>query len=106
MAKESQRAMVSFCTSFSGIIALAGSPDLCHSGVVTWFGRTHSKEDFSGGMMAPMKEQSDEWISDVLSYIRTGMSNEASFVTPQQVSEVRSQTKSKMVCTNLTPYLR
>lgn len=53
------------------------------------------KKTFSGGMMAPMKEQSDEWISDVLSYIRTGMSNEASFVTPQQVSEVRSQTKAK-----------
>ncbi len=51
------------------------------------------KKSYTGGMMASMKEQSDEWISDVLSYIRTELSNEASFISPKQVAEIRAATK-------------
>jgi mono/diheme cytochrome c family protein/glucose/arabinose dehydrogenase len=49
-------------------------------------------KNYAGGMMQPMKEQSDQWISDVVSYIRNGLSNDASFVTPQQVAAIRAKT--------------
>jgi mono/diheme cytochrome c family protein len=47
---------------------------------------------YAGGMMASMKEQSDEWVADVLSYIRNGLSNDASLISPQQVARVRHKT--------------
>ncbi len=47
---------------------------------------------YAGQMMASMKEQSDEWMADVLSFIRNGLSNEASLITPAQVSAVRNKT--------------
>jgi mono/diheme cytochrome c family protein len=49
-------------------------------------------KNYAGGMMQPMKEQSDQWISDVVSYIRNGLSNDASFVSPQQVAAIRAKT--------------
>lgn len=47
---------------------------------------------YAGNMMASMKEQSDEWVSDVISYIRNGLSNDASLITPQQVATIRAKT--------------
>jgi mono/diheme cytochrome c family protein len=49
-------------------------------------------KNYAGGMMQPMKEQSDQWIADVVSYIRNGLSNDASFVTAQQVAAIREKT--------------
>jgi mono/diheme cytochrome c family protein len=49
-------------------------------------------KNYAGGMMQPMKEQSDQWIADVVSYIRNGLSNDASFVTAQQVAAIRAKT--------------
>ncbi|MFD3274684.1 DUF7133 domain-containing protein [Aquirufa echingensis] len=49
-------------------------------------------KNYAGGMMQPMKEQSDQWIADVVSYIRSGLSNDASFVTAQQVAAIRAKT--------------
>ncbi|QJW89148.1 c-type cytochrome [Spirosoma taeanense] len=50
---------------------------------------------YAGGLMASMKEQSDEWVADVLSYIRNGLSNDASLVSPQQVAKVRQKTAAQ-----------
>ncbi|TBH76274.1 c-type cytochrome [Aquirufa nivalisilvae] len=50
---------------------------------------------YAGGLMAPMKEQSDQWISDVVSYIRNGLSNDASFVSPQQVAAIRAKSQKQ-----------
>ena len=50
---------------------------------------------YAGGLMQPMKEQSDQWIADVVSYIRNGLSNDASFVTPQQVASIRANTNKQ-----------
>ena len=52
-------------------------------------------KSYTGGLMAPMKEQKDEWIADVVSYIRNGLSNEASFVSPAQVAAVRAKTNKQ-----------
>ena len=84
-----------FAPALAGSLRLQGHPSYAIQVLLHGLEGPIQKKTFSGGMMAPMKEQSDEWISDVLSYIRTGMSNEASFVTPQQVSEVRSRTKKQ-----------
>jgi mono/diheme cytochrome c family protein len=50
---------------------------------------------YAGGLMAPMKEQSDAWIADVLTYIRNGLSNDAPMVTPDQVARVRQKTAAQ-----------
>lgn len=47
---------------------------------------------YTAGIMASMKEQSDEWVADVVSYIRNGLSNDASLITPQQVAKIRAKT--------------
>ena len=49
---------------------------------------------YTGNMMAPMKDQNDEWIADVISFLRS-MSNEASMVTPQQVQQIRASTSQQ-----------
>jgi mono/diheme cytochrome c family protein/glucose/arabinose dehydrogenase len=46
---------------------------------------------YAGGIMAPMGQQSDEWIAAVSSYIRNTMTNQASTVTAEQVARVRAQ---------------
>lgn len=47
---------------------------------------------YAGTMMASMREQSDEWVADVVSYIRNGLSNDASLITPQLVASIRAKT--------------
>jgi mono/diheme cytochrome c family protein len=52
-------------------------------------------KNYAGGLMQPMKEQSDQWIADVVSYIRNGLSNDASFVSPAQVAAIRANTSKQ-----------
>ena len=49
-------------------------------------------KNYSGGLMAPMKDHDDVWVADVISYIRNGLSNDASLVTPDQVAKIRAKT--------------
>lgn len=50
---------------------------------------------YAGGMMASMKEQPDQWVADVLSYIRNGLSNDASLVSTDVVTKIRQKTASQ-----------
>ena len=50
---------------------------------------------YPGGIMVGMKEQSDEWIAAITSYIRQNLSNTASMVTEQDVAKVRAQTADR-----------
>ena len=52
-------------------------------------------KSYPAGIMVGNKEQSDEWIAAISSYIRLGLTNEASLVDEQQVAKVREQTKGK-----------
>jgi mono/diheme cytochrome c family protein len=54
---------------------------------------------YAGGLMAPMGNNSDEWIASVASFIRTNFENESSVITPGDVARVRKQTSSQN-----TPY--
>ncbi len=47
---------------------------------------------YAGGMMASMKEQPDQWVADVISYIRNGLSNDASLVSADVVAKIRQKT--------------
>ncbi|MDA7916235.1 discoidin domain-containing protein [Verrucomicrobia bacterium] len=49
-------------------------------------------------LMVPMASQNDEWISDVVSFLRNSFGNSASIVTPAQVKAVR-KTFSKRTAT-------
>lgn len=50
---------------------------------------------YAGGVMVGNKEQSDQWIADIVTYIRKNLSNEASGVTADQVARVRAATASQ-----------
>ena len=47
-------------------------------------GKTYTEE------MVPMNKNNDQWIADVVSYLRNSFGNSASFVTPAQVAAVRA----------------
>ncbi len=50
---------------------------------------------YPAGIMVGNKEQSDEWIAAIVSYIRTNLSNEGSMVTAEDVRAVRSKTSER-----------
>ncbi len=56
-------------------------------------------ESYAGIMMAPMANNTDEWIASVASFIRTNFENESSLVTPEDVARVRKETSKQT-----TPY--
>ena len=45
--------------------------------------------------MLSMKSQDDQWIADVISYIRHGLGNRAGFVAPEDVTKVRAISKGR-----------
>lgn len=54
---------------------------------------------YAGVMMAPMGQNSDEWIAAVSSFIRANFENESSLVMPEDVAKVRKETANQK-----TPY--
>lgn len=54
---------------------------------------------FEGIVMAPMANNSDEWIASVASFIRANFENESSLVMPADVARVRQETEAQK-----TPY--
>ena len=50
---------------------------------------------YPAGIMVGNKEQSDEWIAAITSYIRQNLSNKASMITPEEVAEVRGKTAQR-----------
>ncbi|WP_249356571.1 discoidin domain-containing protein [Maribacter sp. ACAM166] len=50
---------------------------------------------YPAGIMVGNKEQSDDWVASIVSYIRNNLSNEASMVTSEYVAEVRKKTANK-----------
>jgi mono/diheme cytochrome c family protein len=54
-------------------------------------------KNYAGGLMAPMKDHDDQWVADVVSYIRNGLSNDASIISAKQVEKIRLKTASQNV---------
>src|SRR5690606_5529018 len=49
-------------------------------------------KSYAGAIMAPMGNQSDEWIASVASFVRANFENESPLVTPDDVARVRKAT--------------
>jgi mono/diheme cytochrome c family protein/glucose/arabinose dehydrogenase len=52
-------------------------------------------ESYAGIMMAPMGNNSDEWIASAASFIRANFENESSIVTPADVARVRQESSQQ-----------
>jgi mono/diheme cytochrome c family protein len=52
-------------------------------------------KSYAGQIMVSQAQQTDDWIAAIASYIRSTMTNQASFVTPQQVAAVRARTAAR-----------
>jgi mono/diheme cytochrome c family protein len=52
-------------------------------------------ESYAGVMMAPMKNNSDEWVASVASFVRANFENESSVVTAADVARVRKETAGR-----------
>ncbi|PIB28879.1 sorbosone dehydrogenase [Maribacter sp. 4G9] len=50
---------------------------------------------YPAGIMVGNKEQSDDWIASIVSYIRTNLSNEATLVSAEDVHTVRTKTEER-----------
>jgi len=50
---------------------------------------------YAGVMMAPMKQNSDEWIASVASFVRANFENESPIVKPEDVARLRKETKGQ-----------
>jgi mono/diheme cytochrome c family protein len=50
---------------------------------------------YTAGMMASMEYNDDQWVADVVSFIRNGLSNDASLVPLQKVTKTRENTASQ-----------
>jgi mono/diheme cytochrome c family protein len=48
------------------------------------------------GLMLPMKANDDQWIAEVLTYIRTAFGNSASAITKEDVAKIRSATADRL----------
>ncbi|MBU6328159.1 MAG: cytochrome c, partial [Verrucomicrobia bacterium] len=51
---------------------------------------------YLGQIMVPMAQESDQWIADVLTEVRSSWGNKGDAVTPDDVAKVRKATKNVM----------
>jgi mono/diheme cytochrome c family protein len=52
-------------------------------------------KEYPGGVMVPMGANTDEWVADIATYIRTSFGNAVAPVTPEQVAAVRKESPRK-----------
>ncbi|WP_235594700.1 DUF7133 domain-containing protein [Paraglaciecola hydrolytica] len=51
--------------------------------------------NYVGGVMASIASNDDQWIADVLTYIRNNFANQADMITPEQISKLRTLDERK-----------
>jgi mono/diheme cytochrome c family protein len=52
-------------------------------------------KDYAGGVMVPMAEHPDEWIADIISYIRNNFGNSGAVITTDDIAEMRTKVASQ-----------
>jgi mono/diheme cytochrome c family protein/glucose/arabinose dehydrogenase len=52
-------------------------------------------KSYAVGVMVPQRSQSDQWIADVASYLRNGLTNGGTLITPEMVAFIRAQEASR-----------
>lgn len=81
--------------ALAGSARMQGHPEYAIKIVLHGMDGSIEGKTYAGNMMASMKDQSDQWVADVISYIRSELSNDASFVSPEQVAKVRAKTSTQ-----------
>lgn len=81
--------------ALAGSARMQGHPEYAIKVVLHGMDGAIEGKTYAGNMMASMKDQSDQWVADVVSYIRSELSNDASFVSPEQVAVVRAKTSAQ-----------
>ncbi len=67
-----------------------GSPEHVLRVMLTGLTDPINGKTYAAGMMAPQRVQNDQWIADVASYLRHGMTNGGTMVTPEMVAFIRA----------------
>jgi len=74
----------------AGSLRVQGHPEYAIRTVMHGLEGPIEGKRYAGGVMVGNREQSDQWIADVVSYIRNNLSNEASLVSEAEVARVRA----------------
>ncbi|HYF69437.1 MAG TPA: c-type cytochrome [Ohtaekwangia sp.] len=85
--------------SFVGSKRVQAHPDYVTKVLLHGLTGKLGKESYTGGLMAPMGNNSDEWIASIASFIRVNFENESSLVTVNDVARIRQETSKQK-----TPY--
>jgi len=81
--------------ALAGSSRVQGHPDYVIKTVMHGMEGPLDNKTFPGGIMVGNKEQTDEWIAAISSYIRQNLSNDASMITTERVAEIRQNTDGK-----------
>jgi hypothetical protein len=76
--------------ALAGNLRLQGSPEHVLRVLLSGLTDPIDSRSYAAGVMVPQKQQNDEWIAAVASYIRNGMTNGANMVTPDMVARIRA----------------
>lgn len=79
--------------ALAGSLRMQSHPEYAIKAVLHGLEGPVDGKSYTANVMTSMKDQSDQWIADVISYIRSGLSNDASIVYPEQVAKIRAATK-------------
>ena len=73
--------------NLAGVPRLLGNPDYITKVLLHGMTGEIDGKTFPGGVMVPMGTNTDEWIADVVSYVRNSFGNAAPFVTAERVAD-------------------
>ena len=76
--------------ALAGSLRVQGHPEYAIRAVMHGLEGPIEGKRYAGSVMVGNREQSDQWIADVVSYIRKNLSNGASLVPEEQVARVRA----------------
>src|SRR5690554_6409003 len=80
--------------SFSGSPRIQGHPEYAVKTLLHGLTGAIEDKEYEGVMIA-MDENDDQWVAAVVSYIRNDFGNQASFVSPEYVAQVRRDTQER-----------
>ena len=81
--------------ALAGSEHVVGHPDYVIRTLLHGLSGPIAGRSYAGQIMVSQAQQSDEWIASIASYIRNTMTNQASFVSPEQVAAIRARYAGK-----------
>ncbi|MEO6525466.1 MAG: discoidin domain-containing protein [Gemmatimonadaceae bacterium] len=81
--------------ALAGSPRLTGHPDYVAKVLLNGLTGPIEGRTYVGQIMVSQAQQSDEWIAAVASYVRNAFTNNASFITPQQIAAIRAANRAR-----------